>query len=137
MIRTDVVDRAEQLFNEGYACSEAVLLAVGEAIVPDFDRSLVKLATPWAGGIAYGGSVCGSLVGALMLIGLKHGRESADESPKPALAMARQLRQGFEERLGSLLCGDITGGKFHKAADRCRQTVRTAAELALELLDEA
>ncbi len=133
---SDIATRAEQLFEEGLACSEAVMLAVGDEIVPDFDRSLIKLATPWAGGIAYGGSVCGSMAGGLMIIGLLHGRVSTDASSKPALALARKFRTRFDAEFGSLLCGDITGGKFHRAGDRCRRTIRFTVETLLELLAE-
>ena len=136
MTKDGIIDRAEALFHEGYACSEAVVLAVGEPLLPDFDRRLVRAATPWSGGIAYGGSVCGSLAAGVMLLGLAYGRATLDEPLAPALRKARVLRKAFEKRFGALLCHDLTGGKFHKAGDTCVETVRFAAEKLVDLLQD-
>jgi len=112
------------------------LLTVGEHLIPDFDPRLVRIGTPWGGGIGYGGLLCGSVSGAMVIIGALRGRTSLDESDRPAMRLAREFSRRFEERFGTLMCEELTSGKFHRAGhSQCRETVRFAAATLLEMLD--
>ena len=53
----------------GAHCSEVIFKDVTKAWNHNFDESLVRVATPFGGGIAERGDACGALVGALMVIG--------------------------------------------------------------------
>jgi C_GCAxxG_C_C family probable redox protein len=68
-----------------------------------------RIATPFGGGIAGMGSVCGAVVGAVMAIGLARGREEPDQPRGQAYAPAQQLYRRFQQEMGSAVCRELTG----------------------------
>jgi C_GCAxxG_C_C family probable redox protein len=57
------------------------------------------------------GETCGSVTGALMVIGLNHAkmRKDDDDSRERAYALAQEFMDAFRERNRSLLCREILG----------------------------
>jgi C_GCAxxG_C_C family probable redox protein len=57
------------------------------------------------------GETCGSVTGALMVIGLNHAktRKDDDDSRERAYALAQEFMDAFRERHGSLLCRELLG----------------------------
>lgn len=68
-----------------------------------------RIATVLGGGMAGTGEVCGLVTGALMCIGIKHGREEPSEPRDQAYALARQFIRRFRDEMGSIQCRDLTG----------------------------
>jgi C_GCAxxG_C_C family probable redox protein len=68
-----------------------------------------RIATPFGGGFGGRGEVCGAVIGSLMAIGLKHGREEPSQPNQQAYALAREFCRRFEEETGSLYCRELTG----------------------------
>jgi C_GCAxxG_C_C family probable redox protein len=68
-----------------------------------------RVATALGGGMGGLGSVCGAVTGALMAIGLVHGREEPWQSRDQAYALAQQVYRGFQEKMGSVFCRELTG----------------------------
>lgn len=103
-------DVALEYFAAGYNCAEAVLLAVAGALDVKPDH-LPRIATGFGGGVAGCGEICGALSGAVMALGLKHGRTApADQDAKRALyARAQELMQDFQEEFGNIRCLSLTG----------------------------
>jgi C_GCAxxG_C_C family probable redox protein len=66
-------ERAAELYASGFSCSQAVFAAFSEALGLE-PMNALKIAQPFGGGIAGTGSTCGAVTGALLVIGLKHGR---------------------------------------------------------------
>ena len=101
----DKSDRAAVYFSEGFSCAQAVFAAFSE------DEGLatptaLRLSEALGGGIAGQGMTCGAVTGALLAIGLKHGRiEGQDAAAKDT---TRELSQQFMERFaaqhGSIQC---------------------------------
>ncbi len=77
-------------------------LGVQQAIVPG-------IATAFGGGIGGTGAVCGALVGAVMAIGIRHGRRDSSERDARAYALTQELRRRFEAEMGHVDCRDLTG----------------------------
>lgn len=141
------VDRAEVLFREGFACSQAVLMAFAPGLGMD-QRQAALVASAFGGGMARHGWTCGALTGALMAIGLHAGHAAAeDAATKDNLyARAQGLVVRFEERHGATACRQLVGANMmdplerQAASDRgvfttlCPQLVRTAAALVAEEL---
>jgi len=68
-----------------------------------------RIATAFGGGMGRSGEVCGAVVGALMCIGIVHGREEPEQSDVEAYALARSLLQAFRQEMGSIDCRELTG----------------------------
>jgi C_GCAxxG_C_C family probable redox protein len=110
------------------------------------DSALPRLASGFGGGIGGAGATCGALVGAVMAVGLIHGRDSADGDRQPTTAISRQIHHAFEQQMGSTSCRELTGldlttpegGQALRGTGVsqrvCRPAVDLAANLALEQL---
>jgi len=68
-----------------------------------------RIATPFAGGMARTGGVCGAVVGALMCIGIKHGRDEVGQSEDEAQGLGGEFLRRFRDEMGSLNCRELTG----------------------------
>jgi len=68
-----------------------------------------RIATPFAGGMARTGEVCGAVVGGLMCIGVKHGRDEVGQSDDKAQGLGGEFLRAFREEMGSLYCRELTG----------------------------
>ena len=71
----------------------------------------MRVAGAFGAGMARTGEICGSVNGALMVIGLKHAktRTDDDDSRELAYAMAQDFMDAFRERNHSLLCRELLG----------------------------
>jgi len=111
-------------------------------------ETALKLTSPFGGGVAHQGEVCGAVTGALMVLGMKRGSatveaEAKDETYKIAEAFVKR----FEELHDTILCRELLGydlsqpdelksarekGVFTSA---CPVFVKDATELVAEFLD--
>jgi C_GCAxxG_C_C family probable redox protein len=144
------VDQAVECFGQGYACSQAILATYGEPLGLPREQA-IKLAEGFAGGMAGLGETCGAVTGALMVLGLKHGRRHPDdaEAKMATNRLVREFLRRFEARRGSVKCRDLLGcsidtpEKLQAARDRklfatvCPGFVRDAAEILEVLLAES
>lgn len=143
-------DAAISLFARGFNCSQSVLLA----FAPRFGMEggvAARLASPFGGGLARQGHVCGAITGAVMVLGLHAGNAAADDaaSKEAAYAKVRALMARFTAAHGSTECRQLTGHDLgtpegYAAAtearvftERCPAYVRAAAELVREVLTTA
>jgi C_GCAxxG_C_C family probable redox protein len=78
------------------------------------------------------GETCGSVTGALMVIGLSHAktRKDDDDSRERTYALAQEFMDAFRDRNGSILCRELLGVDVSTpegiAAVRERDLFRTA-----------
>jgi len=140
MSREDIAKSAVSKFLSGYNCAESVLLTmarhqgVKSPLVP-------KIATPFGGGMARSGSICGCVTGALMSVGLKFGRKQCTEDREKAYAVAASFLSAFERKFGSLICYELIGCDFrtpegHRRWEelkesRCANFVKGTVEILL------
>jgi C_GCAxxG_C_C family probable redox protein len=68
-----------------------------------------RIATAFGGGMGGSGSVCGAVAGAVMAIGLVHGREEPSQSNEQSYLLTRQVYRGFQQEMGSTICRELTG----------------------------
>lgn len=104
------------------------------------------IATAFGGGIGGTGSVCGALVGAVMAIGLTHGRRDSSQRDARAYALTQEMRRRFEAAMGHVDCRELTGmdlstpegvKRFYGSEvprTVCMPAVGTAYTLVMELL---
>lgn len=99
-------------FKEGALCSQSVFTAFSEELGLDRETAS-KIATPFGGGMARMGEVCGAVSGALMAIGLKHGNLSnwkvEDSQKDKAYNLTTRFAQEFISIHGSIKCCNLLG----------------------------
>jgi C_GCAxxG_C_C family probable redox protein len=139
-------ERAVELFAQGHACSQAVLVPWSGELGLD-ESTAARIAAPFAAGIQLG-SLCGALTGAIMVIGLSKCSDSCTTRGGRAVTIepALELATRFEGLLGSLSCPGVIGcdlrepGVRQRALDeglfatRCAPAVRVASEILEDLL---
>lgn len=93
---------AKQLFENGYNCSQAVVLAFKDLINVD-EKELLKLSLPLGGGLGRLRLTCGAASGLAVVLGLL-----LDSSDKDYVyTTTRELLKKFEEANGSLICKEL------------------------------
>lgn len=139
-------ETAASLFAQGFSCSQALLLAFAPRFGLDLSVA-ARIASPFGGGMARQGKVCGAVAGAIMVLGLQAGNATAeDRASKEAMyERVRALMACFADTHGSTECRQLTGYDLttpegYAAAtqagvftERCPAFVRTAAALAAEV----
>ena len=100
---------AAELFRSGFTCSQAVLAAFCDNYGLERHNAL-KIACGFGGGMRCA-EVCGSVSGAVLVIGLKYGHTDAkDRAAKRACdAKVEEFVRVFTERNGHIICRDILG----------------------------
>ena len=134
-----IMQKAGDLMDAGYHCSEAILLAAGGHYLGEVSPQAVRMSTPFAGGV---GSthleLCGALTGGLMVIGGLAGREDATTNDDNCQALAAALRAEFLRSFGWLKCQDL---KDHwigiSGQESCRLLVEKAAGVLVEVIEAA
>jgi C_GCAxxG_C_C family probable redox protein len=103
-------ESAVRSFGQGWSCSQAVLSAFSKSLGLEKEKA-VKISQAFGGGMARMGLTCGAVTGAMMVIGLKHGRtRPEDEKAKEkTYALVLELARRFREHHGSLICRELIG----------------------------
>lgn len=139
-------DLAEKRFEETFCCGQSVF----SVFAPDYglDEELaLRIAEPTCVGFLKG-ETCGSLVGAMLVIGLAHGRSKPDDDAARDLTrgLTIKLQEEFEKRNNAVLCRDLLGvdtgtaegiqhAKDYGLFDlQCPNYVRDAVEIVEALL---
>ena len=96
---------AQDRFTQGFNCSQSVFCAFASKLGIT-DESALMLASPFGGGVAHQGQVCGAVTGALMALGLGRGSATVEEKDE-TYRLAEDFIQRFQERHGSILCREL------------------------------
>lgn len=104
------IDKAVELFKQGYNCSQSVVAAFADMYGFTKEQAL-RMAASFGGGIGRMRETCGAACGLFMLAGLETGTiEGADREGKAAnYALVQQLAKEFKKRNGALRCADLLG----------------------------
>ena len=127
-----------------YNCCESILLAlkdrlgVGSDVIP-------RIGTGIGAGVSLNGLLCGSVSSVAIAIGMKYGRTSSEQNPKPVWDMVDKYVAEFKDRFGAVDCRQLTGlnlkteeglkeyyAKVHDYA--CVERMKFAVEKTLEIL---
>lgn len=135
------VERAVELFVEGYNCAQAVAAAFGDLTGLD-EKTAAKMASCFGGGMGRMREVCGAVSGMLMVAGVLYGYDDpkATTEKRELYAQVQAMAGQFREELGSIVCRDLLKNppsdpnptprteQFYK--DRpCARMVATAARI--------
>ncbi len=143
------VQKAEELFLEGYNCAQAVFAAFSEDMQLPFETAL-KLSSSFGGGMGRMREVCGACSAMFMVAGMLYGYDSPTDNQMKAThyARIRELADAFREENGSIICREILKGDaqvgatpeqrtdaYYKARP-CARCVQSAARIMQQYMNE-
>jgi len=100
-------ERALQYFNEGYACSQAIVLSFKDLVKINED-DLFRLSIPFGGGLGRLRLTCGTFSGIAIIIGLLFSENENTSSNKGNVyAIIQKLAERFEKENGTLNCEEL------------------------------
>jgi len=129
---------AGNYFRQGYNCAESIFLTFRPYLARQLDEKLVRLATPFGGGIGRAGCMCGALSGAVMMLGLKTGRTAPDISHDGAYELAAEFQKRFVAQFGATCCRALNRHPFdtREQGRNCIKIIGTTAKLFMTFLLE-
>lgn len=143
MSKQKAISDALKFFDDGYACSQSVLLAFSEEF--KLDENTAKLiSSTFGGGMGRLREKCGALTGGFMVLGLKYGNlVPRDMDTKlAAYRKVRELNKKVDAIYGTTVCSEIlkkhateaevVNRKHHKII--CRRVVGDVAEMVYDMI---
>jgi len=140
-------EQAVACFKSDFSCSQAVFSTYAEQLGLDKQVAL-KISCAFGGGMARRAETCGAVTGALMVIGLKHGKARPDDNDAKdrTYALAGEFVERFKARHSSIVCRELLGcdigtsegkqtfdeNKYEET--RCSKFVADAATILEEIL---
>lgn len=108
---TDHAKKAKELFLEGYNCAQAILCSFEDLTGLDRETSAL-LASSFGGGMGRMREVCGTVSGALMVLGIALGYSDPSDSAgkKNHYHLVQDFAEGFKKVNGSIICRDLLAG---------------------------
>ncbi|NIM18606.1 MAG: hypothetical protein GTO45_42060 [Candidatus Aminicenantes bacterium] len=112
-------ERAIETFRNDFNCSQAVLSSFAPGLNLDKDTAL-KIACGFGGGMGKMQNTCGTVTGAIMVLGLKYGKYREDDEPakeKTYDAVIR-LTGEFKRMNNTINCRELLGYDLNNEEDR-------------------
>lgn len=102
--------KARLLFEQGYNCAQAVLLAFDDITKIDY-KTAAMLSSSFGGGMGRLREVCGAVSGMFMVAGIACGYDDlkAKEEKANHYALIQKLAADFKEENGSFVCKELLG----------------------------
>ena len=97
-------DDAKKLFEEGYACSQAVCMAFSD-VVNLKEEILEKISLPLGGGLGRLRLTCGAVSGMALIIGLIF--TDGKDSKMNVYEITREVVSRFEKEHDSIICKEL------------------------------
>jgi len=103
-------EKAQQLFEQGYNCAQAVVLAFGDMVDID-EKTLSCIASSFDGGMGRLREVCGAVSGMFIISGLIYGYSTPEtgEIKHKHYAGIQELAHRFEAEHGTIICRKLLG----------------------------
>ena len=137
----DHAEKARALFLEGYNCAQAVMCAFDDLTGLDRETS-ARLACSFGGGMGRMREVCGTVSGALLVLGQLCGY-SDPKDPQAKIDhyhLVQEFARRFKEINGTIICRELLSGvkrtPDYYASRPCLRHVGEAAAIVDELLRE-
>ncbi len=130
--------KAGNYYRNGYNCAEALFLTLREYVAPELSEDMVKLVTPLGGGVGRSGCLCGSLSGAVIIVGAVKGRTSPEGSRRGSYDLAGEFHNRFKQEFGSTCCRVLNKLDYHDPARGkvCMKIIGNSAALFMRILQE-
>lgn len=104
----DRIERAANLFTQGYNCSQSVAIAFSDLTGLDVESS-AKLASSFGAGMGCLREVCGAVSGMFLVLGILYGYSDPEnvQGKREHYAAVQQLAEKFRAEAGSIICREI------------------------------
>lgn len=145
MKRQETIDKALSLFNEGYACSQTILLTFANQYNLD-DKTAKLISSTFGGGMGRLRQKCGAVTGGFMVLGLAYGNTDPKdmETKLAAYEKVRELNHQVEEIHGTSICAELLNKYTNEAevANRkhhdiiCSKLIEEVAGILYDMIDE-
>lgn len=101
--------KAREFFESGYNCSQSVFAAYADIFGISREVAL-KISEGFGGGVGRMREVCGTVSGAVMVIGLKYGEGEVNPlNKKLCYEKVRQYTDEFKKSNPSIICRELLG----------------------------
>jgi len=97
-------EKAEELFRSGMNCSQAVFCAFADEFGMD-QETASKVSSGLGGGVGRTREVCGTVTGAALVLGMRHGPDKNAVYPAVQDIVAK-----FKAECGSVVCRELLAG---------------------------
>lgn len=141
--KSDFANLALELFDQGYSCSQSVLLAYAQPFGLD-ERSAKLVSSTFGGGMGRLRQTCGAVTGGFMVLGLAYGNESPTdkETKLDAYRRVRELNHKVVEIHGTSNCAELLKKQAQETETKavknpkaiCNQMVAQVAEMVFDML---
>ena len=126
--------KAAEYFNQGYSCSESIVMeAIEKGIVP---KELLSVATAFSGGMG-SGCLCGAIAASQIVLGYLFGRENSCGNELSARAKAKEFIQEFIKIHRATCCRILTKGLDMASPERkahCTNMVNDCSKILEEII---
>ena len=148
----DRIQRAVELFMQGYGCCQSVVCAFSDLYGLDEEMAF-RVAAGFGGGVGRMRMMCGTVSALVILAGLEKGQTRGEdrEGKMACYQLVRQLLETFKQRNGSRICAELLQMQGVKAETNtaqpdernaeyyrirpCARKVESAARIFAEYLD--
>ena len=126
--------KAAEYFNNGYSCSESILMeAIENGLVP---KELLPVATSFSGGMG-SGCLCGAIAGSQIILGWLYGKNNKNGNEMIARAKAKQFIEEFKKSHKATCCRVLTAGMDMASPERkahCTNMVNDCSKILEEMI---
>jgi C_GCAxxG_C_C family probable redox protein len=143
--KSEVISKAQLYFEEGYACSQSLLLAFSDHFNLD-DRTAKLISSTFGGGMGRLRQKCGAVTGGFMVLGLAYGNENPTDMDTKLYAYkkVRELDNLVSDIYGTTNCKEllqkhasqsqVEERKHHQII--CKQVISDATGFLFDLLEQ-
>ena len=102
------VQRAVELFMQGYGCCQSVVCAFADLYGLDEEMAF-RIAAGFGGGVGRMRMMCGTVSALVILAGLEKGQTRGEDREGKAACyqLVRELLETFKQRNGSIICAEL------------------------------
>ncbi len=104
----DRIQRAVELFMQGYGCCQSVVCAFADLYGLDEEMAL-RISAGFGGGVGRMRMMCGTCSALVILAGLEKGQTKGEDREGKAACyqLVRNLLETFKQRNGSIICAEL------------------------------
>ena len=132
---SDRIQRAVELFMQGYGCCQSVVCAFSDLYGLDEEMAL-KVRAGFGGGVGRMRMMCGACSALVILAGLEKGQTRGEDREGKAACyqLVRELLETFRQRNGSIICAELLQMGGVKAETNTCPTNATPSTIASALV---